>query len=130
MAARAELLTISLTNVRFSSRIGVFEQERKVGNEFRVDLHVEFTPPANLSDNMVSDGTLLSYASLYEDVAEVMRKEFLLLETTVSEIANIIVTRHPQVMRGEISLSKLQPPITGCTGEATVTLRFSNDTRD
>lgn len=72
---------IRLNGLRFYSRIGVFDQERSVGNEFRVDLTAVADASGFRSENL---DTTVSYADIYDVVAEAMRREWLLLESVSS----------------------------------------------
>ncbi|MDE7401978.1 MAG: dihydroneopterin aldolase, partial [Muribaculaceae bacterium] len=56
---------IYLKNLRFFSKIGVFQYERTIGNEFQVNVAVEIS-----AENFVSESldTTISYADLYDIV--------------------------------------------------------------
>ncbi|MDE6339803.1 MAG: dihydroneopterin aldolase [Muribaculaceae bacterium] len=66
-------MTIKLKDLLFHSLIGVEEQERIVGNEFRVN--VELTYSADHFENENLESTI-SYAEVYALVEEEMRKEW------------------------------------------------------
>ncbi|MDE6670412.1 MAG: dihydroneopterin aldolase [Muribaculaceae bacterium] len=112
---------ISLDNVRMFGRIGVFDQEREIGNEFVLNVRVR-TDADSLCDDKVSN--TVSYADIYNEVKEVMAMPHLLLETVVREIGRKLCTRWPEIMSGEISITKSVPPIAGFDGSASVTYFF------
>lgn len=113
-------LRIALTDLRFMARHGVFEQERKVGNEFIVDLEVTIPEPQPNDDLAAT----VSYADLYEIVREEMAMPRQLLETVASTIADHILHDFPIVCKGSVSICKSTPPIPGITGSAKITLFF------
>lgn len=113
---------ISLDRLKFHAHHGVFPQETAVGNEFIVDLSV--TIPYDESVKEDNLGSTVSYAGLYEIVAEEMGKPRKLLETVADSIADRICSTWPQVSEGFITISKSTPPIKGITGSASVRLNF------
>lgn len=112
--------TVALEDVRLYAYHGVFDHERREGNEFRYDLKVTYGS-ANNGREIEDDLSLtVSYAELYEIVKEVSSRPHKLLETVVSEIVNIIRERYPFIMSAECRLTKLQPPIPAFQGSAFV----------
>lgn len=108
---------------------GVMSQERSIGNEFSVSLQVNYplTYPAgdaSLAEYPDELAGTISYADLYTIVKEEMDKPRNLLETVAAAIASRITAQYSQIDSGNISITKLTPPIAGFTGSATVTLEF------
>ena len=112
---------IRLTDLRFFSRIGVFEQERKVGNEFRLNLEVEIDASGFREEDL---STSLSYAEIYQEVKGIMTKEWLLLETVSVRIAEVLKQRWPSILSGTVRIEKLTPPIAGIDGHCGIDYRF------
>lgn len=112
---------ISLDNVRMFGRIGVYEQEREIGNEFVLNIRVRTDADRLCDDNV---GNTISYADIYDEVKEVMAMPHRLLETVVSEIGRKLCVRWPEITGGEISITKSVPPIAGFDGSASVTYFF------
>lgn len=113
---------ISLTNLRFYAKHGVWEQENKIGNEFIVTVRIRI--PA---DKMITDDNLdltISYADLYEIVKEEMEKPRKLLETVAASIAERITSRWSTILSGSVTICKSTPPIAHISGSAEVTLFF------
>lgn len=108
---------IRLDNLRFYSRIGVFDQERAVGNEFSVDVTVETTAAGFESENL---DTTISYADIYEVVREAMSREWLLLESVAKSVAESIKQRWESVGEVKIMISKIAAPIPGIQGVCSV----------
>ncbi len=113
--------SVGLDGLRFYSRIGVFEQERRVGNEFSVDVEVRFSRGGDISDDL---SATVSYADLYDIVKVMMGESCLLLETMCERIAAAIQTRWPDLDGGRVRIRKCTPPIAGCDGSSYCELRF------
>ncbi|MCH5241377.1 MAG: dihydroneopterin aldolase [Muribaculaceae bacterium] len=113
---------ISLKNLSFYSYHGVLEEERKIGNEFRVSLSV-FIP---YNQEIINDdlSATVSYADLYEIVKAEMGSPKKLLETVAQRIVAEIKAGFPQIIRGEVTIEKIHPPIPSMLGSASVTLLF------
>lgn len=78
-----ETFRITLSDLRFHASIGVADQERKVGNDFRVDMEI-MMDASGFSVEQLS--TTISYADVYDIISEEMRKEWLLLESVAKTI--------------------------------------------
>lgn len=115
-------LSVSLNDLHFHSHIGVFNQEKTVGNEFVVNLTVTLTPPDKIDDNSLHQ--MISYADLYEIVKFQMSLKRDLLETVAYEIILAIKKRWSNINSGKISIAKLTPPIPNIQGFASITLSF------
>ena len=113
---------ICLNNLHFYSFIGVAEEERKIGNEFKVSLTV-FIPYSEEIEKDEIEATV-SYADLFEIIKEEMGVKRKLLEKTASEISRHIRQKFPQIKNGEITIEKVHPPIPGMLGSASVSLLF------
>ena len=110
---------IELKGLRFISRIGVSEQERKVGNEFVVDIAYSFPTSGFSCEDLTST---ISYADIYYIVRDEMRREWLLLESVASSISEKIKSGFPQIEKISVSVTKTSVPLDGISGTATVTL--------
>lgn len=113
----ASTFTIRLEKLRFFSRIGVFEQERKVGNEFSVDVTVVTDASHFIEENLE---TSLSYADVYSVVSEVMGEEWQLLESAAKNIAESLKMRWNIISGVTVKISKLAVPIVGIQGVCSV----------
>lgn len=111
------LLTISLTGLRFFAYHGLYEEEKKTGNQFEIDLMVSYVPSSGTITD-ISD--TINYVSLYELLKKEMQQPRGLLETLAMEIAEKIHHDFPMVKRIEFSIVKTQPPIIQFTGKVGV----------
>lgn len=114
---RKECFHIRLEDLRFYSHIGIAEQERLVGNEFRVDMHLTLTADCFRAEELTST---VSYADAYAMVEKVMQQTHLLLESVAMEIADSISIKWPQVERVAVKITKLSVPIDKMNGSASV----------
>lgn len=109
---------IDLKGLRVFSRHGVMESERLIGNEFTVDVHLEY----DAGDAMISDDVnrALNYATVAEIVRHEMSSPSHLLENAVWRIATAIDERLTP-LKGSVTVTKIKPPIPGETSGASFT---------
>lgn len=110
-------MTIELRDLHFHAFHGLYQEERKTGNEFRMDVLAEYIPTEEI---ITSISDTVNYAALFIIIKEAMKSPVDLLETLVMEIAGTIHDRFPQVCKLKVSVYKLHPPIAGFTGEVGV----------
>lgn len=111
------MFTIRLEDLRFNARIGVMEQERIVGNEFRVDIALDISSDDFIDEDLSST---ISYADIFEYISQCMNEESLLLETVAKRIGEGILKRWERIFNIRVKISKLSVPVTHITGTASV----------
>jgi dihydroneopterin aldolase len=106
--------------MEFRAAHGCYDLEQKVGGNYEVDvtLRVEGGDAVEADD---VTGTV-NYVEVYETVREQMATPSRIIEHVALRIANAICTRFPQVMRAEVTVSKLAPPLGGKATKVSVTL--------
>jgi dihydroneopterin aldolase len=109
---------IELKNMVFHARHGVLEQEKKVGNTFTVSLKLYLDLSAAGQSDRLED--TLNYAEVFEIVKKEMAVPSNLLEHVASRIIQAIRQVFPQIVKIQIRLAKLRPPVCGEMGEAAV----------
>jgi len=109
---------IELKKMLFHAYHGVIEQERIVGNTYRVDLKLYL----NLSNAIQSDNLedTVNYADIFNLVKEEMAISSRLLEHVAGRIIQKIRERYTHISRINIRLAKINPPIQGEIQEAAV----------
>lgn len=117
IADSLSMLTVSLNNLQFFSKHGLYAEEVKVGGEFVVNLSVSYLPSKDVIDDI--DETI-NYVTLYNIVKAKMDTPTPLLETIAMHIAKEVVTAFPQIKKIVISIQKTTPPITGFIGNTSV----------
>ena len=116
------LLTISLNKIRFYGQHGLYAEERLVGNEFEIDLHVHYRTGDDVIHSMSST---VNYVSLYNLLKTEMQQPRELLETFLMQTVEKIHLSFPLIEKVEISILKLQAPMAGLQGG--VGVRFSKN---
>lgn len=116
---------IYLKGVRFHAYIGVGEQEMVVGNDYVIDLRLQYPFAKALQTDDVVD--TLNYAGVYDLVRDVMSRKAKLLEFVASEIAHELTTAYPQIEAIDVKLTKLNPPMGADCDGAGVELHLIND---
>ena len=102
---------IELLGMKFFSRHGCLESERRDGNEFKVDFSCDFdTRDAEVSDKLEDT---LDYSLVYGIVAREMAVPSMLLEHVAGRIADALQQEIPELEHFEISVYKKNPPVGG-----------------
>lgn len=120
-AAGRPLDQIALVGVSAHGRHGVFDHERRDGQQFHVDavLHVD-TRPAAASDDLADT---VDYGALAVRLADVIRGEPVnLLETLAGRLAGVCLA-DPRVAAADITLHKPQAPVTEQFEDVRLTVR-------
>ena len=108
---------IELKQLQFFSFHGLYAEERKVGEEFIVDLSVKYISKQKAITSL--DETI-NYETLYEIVKKEMSQPRALLETLAQSIADKIQHVFPLIKEIEIRIEKKNPPIVGFIGSVAV----------
>ncbi|MDR2621468.1 MAG: dihydroneopterin aldolase [Dysgonamonadaceae bacterium] len=109
---------IELKNMIFHARHGVLEQEKTVGNTFTVSLKLYLNlSVAGQSDHL---NDTLNYAEVFDIVKKEMAIPSNLLEHAANRIIQAIRQAFPQVVKIQIRLAKIRPPVNGEMGEVAV----------
>ena len=97
--------------MRFYAHHGCFEQERKIGTRFRVDMVFETdTSRAEVSDNIADT---VSYLDVYQVVKREMEISSHLLEHVARRVGESVKREFPTVVSVRVKVSKLNPPLGG-----------------
>lgn len=111
--------TITLETMKFHAFHGVLEEERIIGGDFLVDL--SYTLDTNAVETDLLTDTI-SYADLYVRVKKEMMQTSQLIEHVAGRILLAIKKSYPQIQKTTVCVSKLNPPVSGEVGRATVTI--------
>src|SRR5207244_1887501 len=111
---------IQLTGLLVRGHHGVFEHERREGQEFLVDVTLELdTRPAAASDDLADT---VDYGALAEALASVVRGEAVnLLETLAQRLAEMCLGDE-RVVAATVTVHKPQAPIPFTFGDVAVTI--------
>ncbi len=116
---------IYLRNVRFHAFHGVLPQEGIVGNDYLVNLELDY----DFSSAMKTDdlqGTL-NYAEVYQKVREEMAVPSKLLEHVAGRIAHRLFSDFPEIQKLQLSITKVNPPMDADSDGAGVEVVLTND---
>lgn len=113
--------TIAIEQARFFSPIGYYEEERLLGNEFFVDVHVAVKVSSESSDELEDT---LNYEELYVAISKVMRKERKLLESAAQEILGDLQMKFAHLEGVTVKITKTHPPFGADTAKASVKLKI------
>ena len=116
---------IYLRNVRFHAFHGVLPQEGTVGNDYLVNLVLDY----DFSSAMKTDdlqGTL-NYAEVYQKVREEMAVPSKLLEHVAGRIAHRLFSDFPEIQKLQLSITKVNPPMGADSDGAGVEVVLTND---
>lgn len=116
---------IYLRNVRFHAFHGVLPQEGIVGNDYLVNLVLDY----DFSSAMKTDdlqGTL-NYAEVYQKVREEMAVPSKLLEHVAGRIAHRLFSDFPEIQKLQLSITKVNPPVGADSDGAGVEVVLTND---
>lgn len=113
--------TITITGLRFRGYHGVFEHEKRDGQEFIIDLSIELDlSPAGSSDDLRNT---LDYSVIVDEVAQQVTGESVdLIETLAHDIAQTVL-RHPQPAAVIVTVHKPQAPVGHPIDDIAVTIR-------
>lgn len=113
--------TIKIEGMEFRAAHGCYDVEQRVGGNFTVDIALEVEDNgAAKADDM---RRTVNYVEVYETVREQMGIPSRIIENTADRIMEAISARFPQVLRAEVTLAKLAPPIGGKAARVSVTFR-------
>jgi dihydroneopterin aldolase len=107
------LITLHLEKLQFFAYHGLYEEEKKLGNEFELNISASFfsTQPVITEINQT-----INYAAIYELAKSEMMQPRELLETFLSDLAEKIKRQFPELVKLKMSLYKLQMPLTNFQG--------------
>ena len=113
------MLTVHLSQLSFYAYHGFYEEERKLGNNYVVDITVTYDEGTKPLDDL---NNLVNYEAIYEIVKKRMSIPSPLLEEIADSMINRIRHLYKQVNEISVSIFKLNPPIEGFQGKAGITL--------
>ena len=112
---------IILNGMEFHSYIGHFDEEKKVGNPFVVDLKIKVNcEPAAVSDDLKD---ALDYQIVYSIVKEEMKKKCNLIENVAKRIVESLFNEFDILNKIKIKVSKLNPSLGGKIQNVSVVLK-------
>ena len=111
---------ITLTGLRAFAHHGVFDHERRDGQEFIIDVVARLDLRGAGSDDELA--STVHYGVLAEQVVAAVESDPVDLIETVAERVALVVLRHGAVWQTEVTVHKPQAPITVPFGDVSVTI--------
>ena len=115
-------MRIYLNEVVFFGYHGLYADEKKLGNTYKVDVHIDFTPKVSIINQI--DQTI-DYVHVYALVKKRMEIPTPLLETLVAIIADDILVEQPIADKVFVKITKVIMPIPQFDGNASVSIEKS-----
>jgi len=112
---------VELKKMNFYAYHGVLEQEKIVGNNYRIDLKLFLDLSVAITSDKLSD--TINYADVFKLVKEEMAIPSQLLEHVAGRIVKTIKQSYPQIARVKIRLAKINPPLEGELQEAAIIIK-------
>ncbi len=110
------MIKVELKNVYFHAFHGLYEEEKKAGNDYEFNLSVSWD-----EDELITNlNETVNYVKLYELVKAEMKSPRSLLETLLMELAEKIHEEFPRVKEINMSVTKLNAPIINFAGSTSV----------
>jgi len=102
---------IELKKLMFYAYHGVMEQERIIGNSYRIDLKLFLDLSKAIKSDNIED--TVNYADIFSLIKEEMAIPSHLLEHVAGRIIRKIKQAYPNISKIRIRLAKINPPIQG-----------------
>ena len=119
-----QTMRISLNKLLFVGYHGLYPEEKKLGNNYSVDIDIDFTPKEGVIDQL--DQTI-DYVHVYAIVKKWMEIPTPLLETLVGKIADDILSSQALANKVFVKITKLHLPISSFEGNVSVKIEKSRD---
>lgn len=120
MFKRTDLGIIKVENIKVYAYHGCLDEETKIGSEYRVDLVIKAGLKSSAKSDNLND--TVDYVLLNKIVKEEMSIPSKLLETVAQRILNRILIEGNLVKKATVSVSKINPPISGNVEMVTIKL--------
>lgn len=116
---------VCLNNMRFHAYHGVLPQERVTGGEYVVNIRACCPLDVAVKSDNVAD--TVNYAELLEIINKEMQKPSCLLENVAGRIGESIFKAFPQISNIDVSVAKINPPMSADIESASVELHLINN---
>ena len=112
-------MRISLNNLEFFGFHGLYEGEKKMGNQFLVAIQIDFTPNVSIVNEL---SQTIDYVLVYNKVKEIMSTPTPLLESLVCKIADQILLDHSIADKVFVQITKQKLAIPNFVGDTSVSI--------
>jgi dihydroneopterin aldolase len=119
-----QAMRISLNKLLFVGYHGLYPEEKKLGNNYSVEIDIDFNPKQSIIDQL--DQTI-DYVHVYAIVKKWMEIPTPLLETLVGKIADDILSSQALANKVFVKITKLHLPISSFEGNVSVKIEKSRN---
>jgi dihydroneopterin aldolase len=119
-----QTMRISLNKLLFVGYHGLYPEEKKLGNNYAVEVDIDFNPKQAIIDQL--DQTI-DYVHVYAIVKKWMEIPTPLLETLVGKIADDILSSQILANKVFVKITKLHLPISSFEGNVSVKIEKSRN---
>ena len=117
--------SIYINALRLHAYHGVLPQERVVGNDYVIDMKVDYDISRAMDTDDVAD--TINYAQLCQLVEEEMNIPSNLIEHVAGRIARRIIASYNGVLAVHLSITKMNPPMGADSDGAGVEIHLTNN---
>jgi len=108
---------IYLNDLLFNGFHGVYPDEKKIGNTFKVDVRIQMTDTTKTIHKLEDT---IDYVQVYALIQKIMAVPTPLLETIVTNIADQILAAHPMAESVYVKITKQQLSVSYFEGTTAV----------
>ncbi|HET9570718.1 MAG TPA: dihydroneopterin aldolase [Bacteroidales bacterium] len=102
---------LQLNHMQFHAYHGVFEQEKKIGNTYFIDLKIGADFTKACKSDQIED--TINYASVFHEIQEEMKNNCNLIEHLAENICQRLKSTFAEMQLIELKLTKQNPPLHG-----------------
>ncbi len=102
------MIQIHLEQLQFYAYHGLFQEEKLLGNEYLVDILLDYQPNKKLINSIEET---LDYTKVYELIAQRMKQPTDLLETIATDFCYQMMEKYEALQSIQFSIKKMHPPI-------------------
>ena len=117
---RIESGTVSLEGMEFYAYHGYYEEEKKLGTKYSVDIHMNLD--LGLAGEEDDLEQTVDYVHIYQQIQKVMSETSSLLESLASRICQGVLDEHGSVQKVTALVTKHHPPVGGICKSAKVAI--------
>lgn len=118
---------VSLEGIEFHAYHGVFSEEKKLGNRFTVDIHVDTEFKRAMLDDDLKE--TVDYYRIYQIAKSHMQEPVRLLEHLAHLMIQDIVKAYPNLDEVQIIIKKHNPALGGVVNYSVVKVTYPDDYR-
>jgi dihydroneopterin aldolase len=115
------MIQIHLEQLQFYAYHGLYQEERSLGNEYIVDIHIDYQPKQKI---IYSIEETIDYSKVYELIAKRMKVPSDLLETIATEFCFQLMEKFSSVQGVQFRIKKMHPPIKQFIGNVGVSFQL------